>query len=231
MGRLSAAVQAFLKSRFFYPLVLAGCLYPGVHLVWSSLAVLVPQWPDWFPNGLLPWQYDLGVDPAKEMLHLAGRDALGLLLITLAVTPIRRLTGWNRVQTVRRTLGVSSFFYALAHFLIYVVFNELGDIHNILQDVFTRKFIFVGMFAFTILLALAVTSTKGMMRRLGRNWTRLHRLVYVAAVAGVVHFAWGQKADIHEPLEWGAFLAALLLVRVVLAIQARRVRGMRTVTP
>jgi sulfoxide reductase heme-binding subunit YedZ len=210
MRRFSAAVQAALKSRVFYPVVFVSCALPAASLLWRVWQAAFGDQPD-----------ALGVNPVETLLHATGRDALGLLLITLTVTPIRRLTGWNRVQIVRRTLGVWSFTYALAHLSIYFIFDQVGDIHAVIADVIERKFIFVGMFTFTILLALAVTSTKGMMRRLGRNWQRLHRLVYVAAIAGVVHFAWGQKADIREPLEWAAFLALLLGIRLYYAWRKR----------
>ncbi|MCC7009006.1 MAG: sulfoxide reductase heme-binding subunit YedZ [Acidobacteria bacterium] len=156
------------------------------------------------------------------MLHETGRDALAILLITLAVTPVRRMTGWNRIQLVRRMTGLWSFTYAAVHLLIYVVFNHLGDVGAIWEDVAERPFITAGMFTFVLLVALALTSTAAMMRRLGRRWQQLHRLAYVAAFTGVVHFAWGQKADIREPLLWGAVLAVLLAVRVAYALRRRR---------
>lgn len=174
---------------------------------------------------------DLGVNPVETLLHETGRTALALLLVTLAVTPIRRLTGLNRVQQVRRMLGLWAFFYACCHFLVYSVFNHLGELTAIWEDVTERRFIFSGMLAFTILAALALTSTTGMIRRLGRHWQRLHRLVYVAALAAVVHFAWGQKADIREPLGWAAVLAVLLGVRVWLAIGRQAARRAPSVTP
>lgn len=177
------------------------------------------------PGALLAWRVytgDLGVNPAETLLHQTGRDALLLLFASLAVTPIRRVTGWNRVQTVRRMLGLWSFFYALCHFAVYAVFNHLGDVVEIWTDVVERPFIFSGMFALVILTALAVTSPVAMVRKLGRNWQRLHRLVYLAATAGVVHFAWGQKADIREPLLWGSVLVVLLGTRVVAAVIRRR---------
>lgn len=211
MGRLSDLVQRFLKSRAFYPLVFLGCAAPGAILLWHTYQAVYGLNPD-----------ALGINPVETLLHQTGRNALALLLITLTVTPIRRLTGWNRVQLVRRTLGVWSFVYAFSHLSIYFVFDQLGDVQAVVEDVVKRKFIFMGMLAFTILLALAVTSTKGMIRRLGRNWQRLHRLVYVAAVAGAIHFAWGQKADIREPLQWAAFLALLLGIRVYYARRKRR---------
>ena len=153
-----------------------------------------------------------------------------LLLATLAITPIRRLSGWNRIQLVRRMVGVWSFFYGVCHLLIYVVFNHSGDTAAIWDDVIHRPFIFVGMFTFVMLLVLAATSTNGMMRRLGKNWARLHRLVYVAAIAGVVHCVWGQKADIGEPLRWGAVLAVLLAIRLVYAWRKRQGRPVSSVS-
>ena len=212
MRRLFDAVRPDLVRRLFYPAVVVGCLWPGLVLARRT------------------WAGDLGVNPVETLLHETGRTALGLLLITLTVTPVRRLTGWNRVQRVRRLLGVSSFAYALLHFTIYVVFNHLGDVRAIWSDVTERPFIFVGMLALVILTLLAATSTNGMIRRLGRRWQRLHRLVYVAAVAGLVHFAWGQKADIREPLWWAAYLGVLLALRVLLAVR-RRARAEASVTP
>lgn len=191
----------------FYGLVFLAAATPGVLLGWRT------------------WTGDLGVNPAETLLHQSGRDGLMLLLASLSVTPIRRLTGWNRVQSVRRMLGLWAFAYAFAHFAFYAVFNHLGDIQAIWADVVERPFIFSGMFALVILVALAVTSPAFMVRRLGRNWQRLHRLVYLAAVAGIVHFAWGQKADIREPLVWGAALAVLLGARILIRISVRRRRS------
>lgn len=199
--------RARLWSRVFYVSVFAGCAGPAVLLGWRT------------------YEGDLGVNPVETLLHSTGRDALSILLVSLAVTPVRRVTGWNRIQQVRRMVGLWSFVYALAHFGIYAVFNHLGELSAIWADVIERPFIFSGMAALVILLALALTSTTGMMRRLGRNWQRLHRLVYLAAVAAVVHFAWGQKADIREPLVWGGILAVLLAARAAFARRRRRPAG------
>jgi sulfoxide reductase heme-binding subunit YedZ len=212
-------VHAFLKSRWFYPSVFALCAWPLVALLYQALPVLVPAF---YPDVVWPWEGDLGVNPVETLLHETGRDALMVLIAALAITPIRRLTGWNRVQIVRRTVGVWSFVYALLHLSTYSVFDKLGDLGAIAEDVFERRFIFSGMFAFVILLALAATSTNGMIRRLGRRWQKLHRAVYVGAVAAAVHFVWGQKADIGEPLIWAAVLAVLLAVRVVWAARKAR---------
>ncbi len=210
-----------MRARWLYWTVFAACALPLVLLLKEAIPVLVPAfWPD----VTVPWTGELGVNPVETLLHATGRHALRFLLLTLAVTPIRRLTGWNRVQSVRRMIGLWSFVYALCHFATYVAFDQLGDLHAIADDVLKRKFIFSGMLAFVILIALAATSTNGMIRRLGRRWQRLHRLVYVAAIAGAVHFVWGQKADIREPLLWAGILLVLFATRIVLAIRKRRAK-------
>jgi sulfoxide reductase heme-binding subunit YedZ len=186
-------------KRLFYAVVFVACALPAAGMLWQT------------------FYGDLGVNPVETLLHESGRTALAILIACLAVTPIRRLTGWNGIQRVRRMVGLWSFVYALAHFAIYAVFNHLGDVRAIWDDVVERPFILSGMVGLVILLALAATSTTGMIRRLGRNWQRLHRLVYVAGFAGVLHFAWGQKADIREPLVWGSVLVVLLAVRVIYA--------------
>lgn len=212
-------MHAFLKSRWFYPSVFALSAWPLVVLLKEAIPVMVPAF---FPDVMVPWEGDLGVNPVETLLHETGRDALLVLIATLAITPIRKLTGWNRVQLVRRMVGVWSFVYACLHFLTYMAFDKLGDVAAIAEDVFERKFIFSGMLAFVVLLVLTVTSTNGMIRRLGRRWQRLHKAVYVGAVAGAVHFVWGQKADIGEPLFWTAALAVLLGYRVVVRFRKAR---------
>lgn len=201
-----------MKTRWFYWLVFLGCLSPAAGLAHDT------------------WRAQLGVNPVETLLHETGRTALAMLIAALAVTPIRRLTGWNRLQSVRRMVGVWSFVYALSHFLIFVVFNHVGDLRAILDDIFKRKFIFSGMLALSILFVLTLTSTNGMIRRLGKRWQRLHRLVYVAAIAAAIHFVWGQKADIREPLMWAAGLAVLLAVRLVWALKRRRPHHIPAVT-
>jgi sulfoxide reductase heme-binding subunit YedZ len=216
---VAAALDAIAASRFFKPAVFIACLLPGVQLGWGLFQVL---------SGANPSA--LGADPTKLLEHETGRTALTLLLITLSVTPVRRLLRVNRIQSVRRMLGVWSFVYALSHLLLYLTLDQLCyslatcEFPAIWEDLTERPFIFVGMLAFVILLALAATSTSGWVRRLKKNWQRLHRLAYVAAIAGTVHFTWGQKADIREPLWWGAYLAVLLGVRVAFVFQKRRSR-------
>ena len=173
---------------------------------------------------------DFGIDPSATLLHESGRDALLLLLCALAVTPIRRLTGWNRLQSVRRMLGLWSFFYALVHVSFYMVFDQLCysfetcDFRTITEDITKRPFIIAGMVAFSILTMLALTSTNGWIRRLGRNWQRLHRLVYVAAPVAIVHFMWKEKSDYSEQYRWMAVLVVLLAIRVYFAFVKRRAR-------
>ncbi len=166
---------------------------------------------------------------------MTGQDALAILLLTLSVTPVRRLFGVNKIHNLRRMLGLWAFAYAVTHLSIYLVFDQLCyspgtcQFAAIWQDILKRKFIFVGQLAFLCLLLLALTSTTGWMRRLKKNWTRLHRLVYVAGVAGVVHFIWIQKSDIREPLNWAFWLAALLGIRIYFATVKRRARSTATV--
>ena len=216
---LASAVAAVVNSRLFKPAVFVACLMPGVLLARRLYLVL---------TGIDPSA--LGADPTKLMEHETGRYALMILLFTLTVTPLRRLFQVNRIQRVRRMLGVWSFAYACTHLIIYLTLDQLCysletcQFATVWEDLTKRPFIFVGMSAFSMLALLALTSTTGWMRRLGRNWQRLHRLVYIAAVVAVVHFAWGQKADISEALQWGAYLAAVLALRVVFALRKRSAR-------
>lgn len=156
----------------------------------------------------------LGANPIERLTHVTGLTALVLLLVTLAVTPLRRLTGWNPVIRLRRPLGLFAFFYALCHFSIWFVFDMVFNVSWMLEDIAERPFITVGMAALVILTPLAVTSTRGWIRRLGRKWTALHRGVYAAASLGVVHFYWGMKADTRLPILFGAILLVLLALRV-----------------
>ena len=132
----------------------------------------------------------LGANPVEKLTHVTGLTALVLLLVTLAVTPLRRITGWNPIIKLRRPLGLFAFFYALAHFSIWFAFDMVFDFGLMLTDVAERKFITVGMAALILLLPLAITSTTGWIRRLGKRWTKLHRAAYVATALGVVHFYW-----------------------------------------
>jgi sulfoxide reductase heme-binding subunit YedZ len=157
---------------------------------------------------------DLGANPVERLIHGSGDWALRLLLITLAVTPLRRFSGWSEPLRWRRMLGLFSFFYALLHVTVYAVLEQSLILRLIWADVLERPYISIGFAAFLILLVLAVTSTQGMMRRLGRRWKALHRLVYVAVIGAVVHYLWLVKADLREPLIYLSIAIVLLLARL-----------------
>lgn len=164
-----------------------------------------------------------GANPVEEVLHSMGKTGLNLLWITLAVTPLRRLTKQNWLLRLRRMLGLFSFFYLVLHVLAYAVLDRRLDLPSLFVDVTERPYITVGMLSILLLLPLAITSTRGWQRRLGRRWTKLHRLIYPAAILGVVHFWWQVRADIREPLLYVVLLGALLGFRIVDSrLRARR---------
>jgi sulfoxide reductase heme-binding subunit YedZ len=153
--------------------------------------------------------FGLGANPIEELLHELGRWGLKFLLLTLAITPLRRWTGWNWLVRFRRMLGLFSFFYILLHFTVYAVLDQGLNVALIIEDVIERPYITLGMISLLLLLPLAVTSTKGMMRRLGKRWKKLHKLVYVIAIVGVWHFYWQVKLD---TLDAGVYALILLLL-------------------
>lgn len=156
----------------------------------------------------------LGREPVKGLEHQTGDLAIRFLAASLAVTPLRRLAGWNWLARYRRVLGLCAFAYATAHLATFVVLDLELNLGDVSREIAKRPFITVGFAAWLLLVPLAVTSTKGWIRRLGKTWTRLHRLVYLVALLGVVHYWWSQKKDRTEPLIWGAAFAALLLLRL-----------------
>jgi methionine sulfoxide reductase heme-binding subunit len=158
---------------------------------------------------------DLGVNPIDFITRFTGSWALIFLLGTLAVTPARRLTGWNDLIKLRRMLGLFAFSYASAHFATYLVLDHFFDWQAIGKDIIKRPYVTAGFTAFVIMLSLALTSTAGMIRRLGKRWQKLHRLIYIAALAGVIHFYWLVKADIRRPAQYGFVLLVLLSYRIV----------------
>jgi sulfoxide reductase heme-binding subunit YedZ len=158
---------------------------------------------------------DLGANPIETINRYTGDWVLRFLLITLAVTPLRRLTGWNGLLRYRRMLGLFAFFYACVHFLSWAWLDQYFVVADIVQDVAKRPYITVGFASFLMLIPLALTSTNAMIRRLGaKRWQQLHRLVYLIGIGGVVHFLWLVKSDIREPLVYGAVLALLLGFRL-----------------
>jgi sulfoxide reductase heme-binding subunit YedZ len=156
----------------------------------------------------------LTANPGDYITDQTGTWALGTLAASLSVTPIRRLTGWNEIIKARRMLGLFAFFYATVHLLIYVVLDQGLAFKFILADIAKRPYITAGMTAFALMLPLAITSTRGWIRRLGRRWQLLHRLVYVSAIAACLHFLWKVKVAIGEPVYYAAILAVLLLFRL-----------------
>jgi sulfoxide reductase heme-binding subunit YedZ len=159
----------------------------------------------------------LGANPVEEILNVCGKTGLNLLMLTLAITPIRRSTGINRLVAFRRLLGLFAFFYLVVHFLTYA-FLDLGLAWETLYvDITERPYITVGFTALLLLVPLAATSTRAMQRRLGRNWTKLHRLVYLVAVLGIVHYWWQIKSDLDvaQPLLYTFLLAVLFAARLL----------------
>ena len=156
----------------------------------------------------------LGANPIEFITHSTGTWALAGLLVTLSVTPLRRLTGRAEFIRSRRMLGLFAFFYACLHAFTYIWLDQFFDLAGIGKDIFKRPFITVGFAAFVFLIPLAATSTHAMMRRLGRRWQQLHRLIYPVALLGVVHYVWLVKKDVTQPLIFGAVLALLLAMRL-----------------
>ena len=183
--------------RYFKPVVFLACLVPVGRLVWRGLHA------------------GLGANPIEFITHSTGDWTLIFLLTTLAITPLRRLTRLYWLISFRRMLGLFAFFYGFLHLMTYVWLDKFFNVHEMLHDIAKRKFITAGMTAFAFMLPLALTSTKWAIRKLGRRWQVLHRLIYLSAAAGVIHYIWLVKADLRKPLEYAAVLGALLLYRVI----------------
>lgn len=207
---MKQGVQHKTRTRSFKALIFVACLLPA-----GALALGV------FASGL-------GANPLETITHETGEWALRLLLVSLAITPLREAFGWNWLIQYRRLLGLFAFFYVCLHLSTYLVFDHFFDFQGILEDVLERPYITLGMTGFLLLLPLAVTSTNGWIRRLGRYWRRLHRIVYAAAIAGVLHFVWLVKADLREPLIYAGVLAALLGFRLLPEHWRKRSKARRT---
>lgn len=180
---------------FFKVFVFIISLIPFLHLVYGV-----------FTNSL-------GANPISYTLHSAGFWTLTFVTLTLSITPIRRLFKWNKIIKIRRMLGLFAFFYAFLHFSIYLGIDQFFNWPAIAKDILKRPYITVGFSAFLMLIPLAVTSTTKMQRRLGKRWQKLHRLIYVVAVFGVIHFWWLVKKDITQPLIFAVILAVLFILR------------------
>ena len=172
--------------------------------------------------GYYAYTGNLGANPIEVITHWTGDSIIIFLLITLTVTPVRKLTGWNDAIKFRRMLGLFAFFYACLHFTTYIWLDQFFDFPGMIKDVAKRPFITVGFTSFVLLIPLALTSTAAMVRRLGKRWQKLHRLIYITASGGVIHYWWLVKKDIRWPLTYGVILAVLLFFR--LAMRWRTVR-------
>ncbi|HEY9139599.1 MAG TPA: protein-methionine-sulfoxide reductase heme-binding subunit MsrQ [Bryobacteraceae bacterium] len=209
-----------LKSRWTKVFAFLLCLVPFGHLVAVVLAYILQ--PDL--SGIV-WRFlvpTLPPNPLDFFTHLTGNWTLRLIVVTLSITPLRKLLAVPELIRFRRMIGLFAFFYGCLHFLTYLWFDKLFDFHAIWKDVGKRPFITAGFTAFVCMVPLALTSTKGWIRRLGgKRWQRLHRLIYVTAVAGVVHYYWLVKSDIRLPMLYGALVAVLLLYRMVVSLMKR----------
>jgi sulfoxide reductase heme-binding subunit YedZ len=184
--------------RFAKTLVFVNCSVPLALLAWDS----------YFGN--------LGANPIEYALHTTGMLTLIFLMLTLAVTPARKLSGWNWLSNFRRTLGLYAFAYGSLHLLINMARYETLSLDVVLSDMFRHKYMYVGLTGWLMMVPLAITSTNAMIKRMGaKKWKALHRLVYLSAIAGVVHYYWLVKADTRKPIAFGVVLGILLLYRIL----------------
>ncbi len=190
--------------RYFKPVLFLACLVPVGRLLWLGL------------------HSGLGANPIEFITHSTGDWTLIFLFITLAVTPLRKLTRLYWLISFRRMLGLFAFFYGCLHLMTWLVLDKFFDLHEMLHDIAKRKFITAGMTAFTLMIPLALTSTKWAIRKLGKRCQPLHRLIYFSAAAGVIHYIWLVKADLKKPLEYAFVLGMLLMYRVAAWMVGRR---------
>jgi sulfoxide reductase heme-binding subunit YedZ len=190
--------------RYLKPVIFLACLAPLSRLVWRGFLA------------------GLGANPIEFITHSTGDWTLTFLLITLSISPLRKLTRQYWLIGLRRMLGLYAFFYGTLHLMTYVWLDKFFDVHEMLADIAKRRFITAGMTAFTLMIPLALTSTRWSIRKLGgKRWQMLHRLIYASAAAGVIHYIWLVKADLKKPLEYAAVLGVLLGYRVVAWIATR----------
>ena len=183
--------------RALKPVTFIACLIPLGQLLYNA------------------WTDNLSANPIEFITHFTGDWTLIFLLASLSVTPLRKISGWNELIKYRRMLELFAFFYAVLHFATYMVLDHFFDFPAIVKDVMKRPYVTAGFTGFVLMIPLAMTSTAGMIRRLGKRWQQLHRFVYVVGIAGVIHFYWLVKADIRRPVQYGAVLALLLGYRLV----------------
>ena len=198
-------MNSVLANKWTKVVVFLACLTPLALLAWNGIQAVRSDDPTQF----------LTANPAQFLEHATGDWVLRFNAITLAISPLRKILRLPNLIRFRRMLGLFAFFYGCVHFSIYIGFDQLLDFHAVWADVMKRKYITVGFTGFVLMIPLAVTSTSGWIRRLGgKRWQLLHRLIYVTAVAGVIHYLWLVKSDIHIPLEYAAVMAILLGWRV-----------------
>jgi sulfoxide reductase heme-binding subunit YedZ len=211
--QLSAAQMRVLKV-----VVFLACTKPAVDMIYNF------------------WWGDLGVNPVETLQHVSGEGSIAILIASLWVTPARRILKQNRLQGLRRMLGLWAFFYAFVHFLFYILLDQACiswsdcQLSAVADDVMKRKFIFAGMLSFLAMVPLALTSTQGWIRRLGRKWQTLHRLVYVAGIAAALHYIWKAKVAEPEPFIYAGFLFAAFAVRLYFMWQKRQMTRGRVST-
>jgi len=196
--------------RYLKPVIFLACLVPLIRLAW------------------LGFHARLGANPIEFITHSTGDWTLIFLLTTLSITPLRKLTRQYWLISFRRMFGLFAFFYGCLHLMTYVWLDKFFDVHEMLHDIAKRRFITAGMTAFALMIPLALTSTKWSIRKLGKRWQVLHRLIYFSAAAGVIHYIWLVKADLKKPLEYAAVLGILLLYRLVAWIKSRGLAVRRT---
>jgi len=201
-------------SRYFKPIIFVCGLIPVSRLVWLGL------------------QSQLGANPIEFITHSTGDWTLIFLLVTLSITPLRKISRQYWLISYRRMLGLFAFFYGCLHLMTYVWFDKFFDVHEMLHDIAKRKFITAGMTAFALMIPLALTSTKWSIRKLGKRWQVLHRLIYFSAAAGVIHYIWLVKADLKKPLEYAAVLRALLAYRLInWSVKGKLIRASASTVP
>jgi methionine sulfoxide reductase heme-binding subunit len=199
--------QTQVVRRVIKPVVFLLCLTPALALLYNAV-----------------WG-SLGVNPLETLTNETGIWTLRFLVATIAITPIRWITGWNPIVTFRRMIGLFAFFYGTLHFFIYFLFDRSLQFDGLWEDVALRPYITVGFIAFVLMIPLAVTSTTGWIRRLGgRRWNLLHRLVYVSVIGGVLHYWWKVKLDVTNPMVYAVIAGVLLGWRVVHAFNRRKAR-------
>lgn len=187
-----------MKPKYLKPVIFLACLLPLARLGWKALSA------------------GLGANPIQVITFSTGTWTLVFLLATLSITPLRKLSKQYWLIQYRRMIGLFAFFYGCLHFTTYIWLDQFFDLHSVYKDIYKRPFITVGFTAFVLMIPLAATSTKWSIRKLGKRWQMLHRLIYLSAIAGVIHFLWAVKLDKRVPEIYGGILAALLLYRLLI---------------